>query len=370
MKRVVLFSSIVCILFAGILFYLVRLGNYSRFIRYLPIPILIFGLIGILTGLFAWGILGERRAERMVSNLIISLITLIVMLVILELALRFIFRDVTATAGGGGYLDKTWYASVRLNQMGFREREFSLTKPEGIYRIAVIGDSITFGQGVGEQNRFTNLLEKRLNDTSRSYEVLNFGLPGAETLHHIDFLNAYVLKAEPDFILLQWFTNDVEGHDKSERPEPLTLIPREAREYLLLFDLLQQELNTFEVRLGFVNRYDDYMLDRFADPNSASSRAAAQALHTFIKIAKANKVPVGIVLYANHGLLDFLVERVLDSCKQEAITCLDLRSTFEPYHEKPSQLWASRLDHHPGILAHQLIANRILNTFGEAWINK
>ena len=54
-------------------------------------------------------------------------------------------------------------------------------------------------------------------------------------------------------------------------------------------------------------------------------------------------------------------------CIEQAIPCLDLRSTFEPYKNNPKQLWASDLDAHPGILAHRLMADSILEYFQDKW---
>jgi len=169
--------------------------------------------------------------------------------VVTEFALRFIFRDVTTTVDTRSFFGQRWRKTIRQNTQGFRERNFDLLKPEGVYRIAVIGDSITFGQGIEEKDRFTNLSEKEFNsENSRRgrYEVLNFGIPGAETVHHLDILKDPVLSAEPDFILLQWFTNDVEGRDKSGRPRPLILIPIELREISALFYLLHDQWITIQ----------------------------------------------------------------------------------------------------------------------------
>jgi lysophospholipase L1-like esterase len=301
----------------------------------------------------------------------VLLSTLIVMLIISEFALRIYFRDVKSTSENLGYFDETWRDQIRKNSWGFRERNFDLTKPEGVYRIAVIGDSITFGQGVGETNRYTNLLEEQLNDRGERYEVLNFGIRGAETVDHLRILNDPVLKTNPDFILLQWYTNDVEGHDKSGRPKPLILIPNLLREHSAFCSLIHGQLNTIQRRLGWVDSYEDYMASRFGDPNSPSSIAADQALEKLVSTAKEYGIPIGIVLYiTNDWSLNFLADRVLEHCVVESITCIHLGDMFEPYKEDPSKLWASELDAHPGALAHRLIAERLMDTFGEVWLSK
>jgi lysophospholipase L1-like esterase len=337
------------------------------------IKIWIFNIILILVGFSL--IKYRQSAYNLFINLTILFITTIVLLVIIEFGLRFIFRDVTTTVDNESYFAKRWHKTVRYNTWGFRERDFDLVKPEGVYRIAVIGDSITYGQGIEEKDRFTNLLEKQLNNENGNggYEVLNFGRPGAETIDHLDFLNDPVLSTDPDFVLLQWYTNDVESRDNSERTRPLELIPSKLRRNSALFYLLHRHLTTIRKNLGWVNSYDDYMLAHFGDPDSASSLAAKETLQKFIHISKEQRLPVGIVIFSDsyfrNSRLDFLIERVLQLCEEEAITCLDLRSTFAPYKEDP-KLWANRLDPHPSPFANRLVADRLMETFGEVWLSR
>ena len=93
---------------------------------------------------------------------------------------RWIFRDVTTSSDNGGYFTRRWFRSgaVHLNGAGFRERAFDAVKPAGTYRIAVVGDSFTWGNGVRQQDRYSDLLQARLPE---HIEVLNFGTAGANT---------------------------------------------------------------------------------------------------------------------------------------------------------------------------------------------
>jgi hypothetical protein len=244
-----------------------------------------------------------------------------------------------------------------------------------VYRIAVIGDSITYGQGIQEHDRFTNVLEQQLCSQSTRYEVLNFGRPGAETVDHLDFLQSIVLNTEPDFILLQWYINDVEGHDKSGHPRPIPLLPSNVlmttlRNRSALFYFLDAQWGIIQRKLGWVSRYEEYMQARFGDPKSAASLAAEAALQQFIQLCREHGLTVGAVLFSNvyfsETPLDFLVERAWRVCQQTAITCIDLRPMLARY-KGDHTVWASRLDPHPGPIVHRLVTDQLMSTFGPMW---
>jgi hypothetical protein len=113
------------------------------------------------------------------------------------------------------------------------------------------------------------------------------------------------------------------------------------------------------------------MIEKFGDSESLSSRAAQDALQKFIDICEEHGVPLGMVLfgwtYARHSRLDFLLERVLALCSRQALTCVDTRSAFDPYNNG-TQLWANRFDRHPGALAHRLVADQLMQAFGDVWL--
>ena len=64
---------------------------------------------------------------------------------------------------------------VKTNSKGMRDfREYDYEKPEGIYRIVILGDSYVFGNGVELENSFVEILRNKLNKT----EIINLGTPG------------------------------------------------------------------------------------------------------------------------------------------------------------------------------------------------
>ncbi len=137
----------------------------------LPKAMLGVGALVLVASLLAKRILGEARADRLATNLALSFATLAIVLVGSEYGLRFLLREGVAGSGATQtYHASRWRRTVQLNAWGFRDRNFEPSKADNVYRVAVIGDSITYGQGVREEERFSNRLQA---DLDSNVEVLN-----------------------------------------------------------------------------------------------------------------------------------------------------------------------------------------------------
>jgi hypothetical protein len=74
---------------------------------------------------------------------------------------------------------------VRMNADGFRERELTELKevPQEAVTTLVVGDSFCFGQGVRQEDRFSDILEEKLNSgNGPRHELINLCTPGADIL--------------------------------------------------------------------------------------------------------------------------------------------------------------------------------------------
>jgi len=160
---------------------------------------------------------GGKRADVLALNLLVLTLIVVVMVPASELVVRLALKNISTTADNGSYFARRWNKThVRQNSYGYREEEFDSQKAPGMFRIVVIGDSLTFGQGIEEEERFSNRLNRVLK--SSGFEFINFGRCGAETVDELQTLRSQALRVKPDFVLLQWYINDVEGGDKSSRP--------------------------------------------------------------------------------------------------------------------------------------------------------
>src|SRR5262245_23113968 len=84
--------------------------------------------------------------------------------------------------GAGAWETEEGVAWSKINSHGIRDRERTVNKPRGVYRVAALGDSFTEARQVDMDKTYTSLTEKELNRRhcrgEGEVEVLNFGVPG------------------------------------------------------------------------------------------------------------------------------------------------------------------------------------------------
>lgn len=309
------------------------------------------------------------------NRAILLMITLAISAIGAEYATRWVFRDVTTSTDNAAFFTRRWLRTgpSRFNGAGYRGPAFSGTKPPGVYRIAVVGDSFTWGNGIKQEDRFTDLMQARLPG---SIEVLNFGEPGANTPEHEKRVAEVLQSVHPDFVLFQWYVNDVEDDDSAGRPAFRPLVPpmhNWLNERSALYNVANIKWGETQVRLGWARSYVDYINDRFLDPHGQSAQADDNFLRTLIGHAEKAGVPIGMVLFPDTAApitdsypFGYLHDRVLATCAEHGMTCVDLRQDFAQVKDH-RQLWASRFDHHASARANAIAAERILATFAAKW---
>ena len=96
---------------------------------------------------------------------------------------------------------------LRSNRDGFRTKEFA-PRSAGVMRIVTIGDSSTFGWGVGAEHTYQRLLEGRFANAGDEVEVLNLGISGHTSRHGLSMFEHYVRGLDPDLLIISYGAND------------------------------------------------------------------------------------------------------------------------------------------------------------------
>lgn len=105
----------------------------------------------------------------------------------------------------------TWHIPVSINSLGLRDTEIPVKKPVNKIRLLNIGDSVTFGVLVGNDETYANQLEGMLNqaDSTHSYDVINAGVQRYFLYQEVDYLRLNGLELEPDIVVAGLYINDL-----------------------------------------------------------------------------------------------------------------------------------------------------------------
>jgi lysophospholipase L1-like esterase len=100
--------------------------------------------------------------------------------------------------------------TVRTNALALRGAPASAEKPEGVYRVLVLGDSFAFGFGVEDAEAFPAVLGRALAPPPgrERAEVLNAGVAGWSADQYLLFLETRGFALAPDLVLLAVSEND------------------------------------------------------------------------------------------------------------------------------------------------------------------
>ena len=96
---------------------------------------------------------------------------------------------------------------------GMRDPGLTLEKPAGVYRVALLGDSMVEGLQVPVEQTFGQLVEKQINKDSASIDkniqVVNFANSGYSTAQEYLELKEKVFKYHPDLVVLGYMSRDM-----------------------------------------------------------------------------------------------------------------------------------------------------------------
>jgi hypothetical protein len=103
---------------------------------------------------------------------------------------------------------------IESNDLGLRERPFSLPKEEGVVRVIVLGDSFVFGAGVEEEDRVGVFLERHLRERagaepSPRVECLHLGVGSWNLRSEVAFLRRLATPLAPDLVIHVVVANDL-----------------------------------------------------------------------------------------------------------------------------------------------------------------
>jgi lysophospholipase L1-like esterase len=263
-----------------------------------------------------------------------------------------------------GYFDGAGTLAYRTNSLGWREREFTLKKPAGTFRVLVIGDSFAFGTGVRQNHVLSSRLQQDLTaEHPGPVEVLNLGVPGYNTSHEVALLVRYGIRLDPDLVVIVFVMNDASTpalRRKGGTPPPLPRRPAwEGHSWLV--DHLHVRWQDRARRNDWArNLHADFQAD---DPGWKRARDGFQVASA---LGRRRGFRVALVIFpllwdlgSDYPFVE-IHETVAAAARRFGIPVLDLHPAFG--ERNAESLWVHPSDHHPNEEAHALAA-RALHDF-------
>jgi lysophospholipase L1-like esterase len=118
---------------------------------------------------------------------------------------------------GDHIVPHTFAVSYNTNSQRFRsDKTFTPYPDPKVIRVAVVGDSFTFGWGANDDQTYPSRLDQLLNSKVGPTEVLNAGVCGTGTGNEALWYDLWVRRFHPNLVILTVVPNDVD--DDLARP--------------------------------------------------------------------------------------------------------------------------------------------------------
>jgi len=258
------------------------------------------------------------------------------------------------------------------NAVGMRDRDYSVDKPEGVFRIVLLGSSIDMGWGVSTPDTYENRLETWLNDQAerrgliRRFEVLNFSVAAYGPAQRYDVFHRRALDYQPDLVLLSstmldprlteihlggLIKNDVDFRYDFFRKAVAQAGIDPERERRSTWEQLDR-------RNGFKAKVKEHYW-AFADAVVATLSADCRSL----------AIPLATLMVPRACRDDDIDARALAVARQAAISArhavplLDLSDSFDAV--TPKEVEVAPGDDHPNPLGHRLLFKHLARILGD-----
>ena len=269
-----------------------------------------------------------------------------------------------------GYFDKENGLNHRFNSAGWRDREHSVKKPKGTYRILGLGDSYLFGQGVRLEHICLARLEQMLNRASQgpAIETISMAVRGYNTVQECQVLRFLGMSYEPDLVILHFVLNDVERTEELFLPRPKIEF---TEEFVRIYDQ-PDALSHYSFFWGWARQtflkgvtsrlYLRQCLQSFHEDDGKWEQCR-QALSEMQKLCDDRNVPLLVVIFPFFHNLDGdypfqpIHDVVSAFCQTRNIHVLDLRDYYGAY--RGEELWVHPTDQHPNEIAHEIAARAV-----------
>jgi hypothetical protein len=261
------------------------------------------------------------------------------------------------------YFDERGCVTYHLNRWGYRTGDFALEKPADAYRIIFLGDSFTFGEGTPEPLVFPAVVSAVLQGRhlgGRRIEIINLGIPGEDGESELETYREFGRTLAPDWVVLQWNTNDVPLSDVQR--DHLRLIGRQYRE---LFQNNPYPWSRLFTMLYFTERSHRISRETMAitKQQAETGRGSFDSIGELRWAARADGADFSVLAFPeiirfDHYPYASIIELLKQYCQNHQVDLINLLPALAAHRDW--ELWVHETDHHPNRIAHAIAARELI----------
>lgn len=300
---------------------------------------------------------------RAVHRILAMLFSLALTLACLELVLRTGLLDQTKSntpswipprlQSADRAVDLENWRYAQGNRFRFTDTDWPVTKPIGVTRIAVLGDSVIWGDGLPHEKVWSHKLAAAVRAVGHAdVQVMSWGRNGWSTKDQLAFLKRDGYKYSPDLVIVGWVSNDPDlGRDKLVSltwQDSAALAP--ARwvlpcTFTFVSAATNKTIERLNSRYGYANWYE-----RLYTPDNL--REYQTVLAEFRRFTDEHRIRLLFVHTPTNGSERYArfsttIAPMLDSVGIEYLDLFPMAR--ERFGTKPRRdLWANPADAHPG----------------------
>jgi len=263
-----------------------------------------------------------------------------------------------------------------INSMGFRDYEYNLlVKGEDVYRVICVGDSFTFGVGLGLEDTYPKQLERLLQwkYPDKKLQVVNCGVPSYNTVREYEFIVHEALTYKPDLIIVGYVFNDSEYTVTFTSPRNKFINSlKDVMQRFRVYDFVIEKIHLMSYLIkGMALPDPQYRVQglkyAFSDEYIGWQKNK-EAFGLLSVWSKEQNIPIVYLIFPKLELLDkdypylFFHEKVKHALLGEPYI-LDTYPVFRG--KKAEELWVNPLDGHPNKEANALMVKAVADFLEE-----
>jgi hypothetical protein len=261
---------------------------------------------------------------------------------------------------------------VSINSEGLRGRELA---QEGtlLFRVALLGDSVAFGQGVDEDRTLPAQLAVRLQRKLGSHaEVANLGVPGYDTCQELLRFREAAARLKPRVAILLYLDNDTEASlitvkdsaviSADVRTGLIGGFMAAMRKHSYAYNLVWSNWQIVKRRPSTVREYGEIVAQRFG-ADSPGWRRSKACFAELVSLARAQSIRLIVIPFPPMpGLrerpypFEPYISAVCGEARRAGVECLDVVSALQ---DPGLRLAVSHIEGHPSAEVYARVAEQV-----------